>query len=95
VLRLGDAWRKTGHRTEALRALSELRKRSATEYVPPSSIGNVYVGLNRPEDALDEFERAFAQHDPWMFWIKVHPLYDEIRSHPRFQELIKRMKFPD
>jgi TolB-like protein/DNA-binding winged helix-turn-helix (wHTH) protein/Tfp pilus assembly protein PilF len=91
---LGYLYGKTGHRTEALRAVSELRKRSATDYVPPSSIGNVYVGLNRREDALDEFERAFAQHDPWMFWLKVHPLYDEIRNDPRFQELIRRMKFP-
>jgi TolB-like protein/DNA-binding winged helix-turn-helix (wHTH) protein len=91
---LGYLYGKTGHRTEALRAVSELRKRSATDYVPPSAIGNIYVGLNRREDALDEFERAFAQRDPWLVWLKVHPLYDEIRSHPRFQELIKRMKFP-
>jgi hypothetical protein len=33
--------------------------------------------------------------DAWLVWLKVHPLYDEIRSHPRFQELIRRMKFPD
>jgi hypothetical protein len=54
---LGYLYGKTGHRTEALRAVSELRKRSATDYVPPSPIGNIYVGLNRREDALDEFER--------------------------------------
>ena len=50
--------------------------------------------MNRREDALDEFERAFAQRDAWLVWLKVHPLYDEIRSHPRFQELIRQMKFP-
>lgn len=91
---VGFLYGKTDHRTEALRAVNELRKRAATEYVPASSIGHIYLGLNRHEDALREFERAFAQHDVWLVWLKVHPIYDEVRSHPRFQELLRRMKFP-
>ena len=90
----GYLYGKTGHRTEALRAVSELRKRSATDYVPPSSIGNIYVGLNRREDALDEFERAFAQRDPWLVWLKVHPLYDEIEKPPALPGTDQADEFP-
>jgi hypothetical protein len=36
---LGYLYGKTGHRTEALRAVSELRKRSATDHVPPVRSG--------------------------------------------------------
>ena len=61
---------------------------------PPSSIGNIYVGLNRREDALDNSSGHSLSATLGWGGSRVHPLYDEIRSHPRFQELIKRMKFP-
>ena len=92
---LGYLYGQIGRDAEALRLLDDLRKRAPTQYVPAAAIGNIYLGLNRREDALTEFERAFGQHDVWMIWLKVHPLYDDIRSHPRFQELIKRMNFSD
>jgi tetratricopeptide (TPR) repeat protein len=86
---------KTGRKTDALSALTELRKNATTDYVPPSAFGHIYLGLDRPEAALDELERAFARRDVLLVWLKVHPIYDEIRDHPRFQGLLQRMKFPE
>jgi hypothetical protein len=28
-------------------------------------------------------------------WLKVLPQFDSLRSHPRFQNLLRRMNFPD
>jgi TolB-like protein len=92
---LGYLYGKTGRQAEALSALSELRKRATTDYVPANAIGLVYLGLGRPEDVLGELERALAQREVFLVWLKVHPLYDEIRGHPRFQDLVRRMNFPE
>lgn len=86
---------KTGRGTDALSVLGELRKRATTDYVPPSAFGHIYLGLDRSEAALGELERAFARRDVFLVWLKVHPIYDEIRDHPRFQALLHLMKFPE
>lgn len=57
-------------------------------------MASVYLGLGRRGDALNELERGFAQRDVWLVWLKVLRTYDEIRGEPRFQRLLRQMKFP-
>jgi hypothetical protein len=59
------------------------------------SLSIVYRGLGETNLALDWLERAYEERDPWMPWIKVDPTSDPIRSHPRYQDLLRRMNFPE
>ena len=43
---------------------------------------------------LEWLEKAFQSHDPQMIFPSVEPLLDGLRSDPRFQDLLRRMKFP-
>jgi predicted Zn-dependent protease len=91
---LGYLFGRAGRTNDALNTLGLLRSRGKTEYVPASAIASVYLGLGRRSEALNELERAFAQRDAWLVWLKVHRMYDDIRGEPRFQRLVQQMNFP-
>ena len=84
-----------GRRAEALRILNELKKRAEKEYVPASALAEIYLGLGKTEQTLQLLEQAYADHDIILVWLKVHWVYDPLRSDPRFQSLLRRMNFPE
>lgn len=84
---------KSGKQAEANAALDELLKSSATRYIPPYHIALVYNALGENEKALDYLEKAFAEKDVRMVWLKVEPKWNNLRGEPRFVELMRRMNF--
>jgi len=84
-----------GRRAEALRILNQLKKRAEKEYVPASALADIYLGLGNTEQTLQLLEQAYADHDVVLVWLKVHGVYDPLRSDPRFQSLLRRMNFPE
>jgi hypothetical protein len=50
------------------------------------------MGLGRLDAALDWLERAAEERLVGYYMPSVDPTYDPIRSHPRFQALLSRMK---
>ena len=53
-----------------------------------------YVLLGETEDALDALESAYEQHNFNLIFVAVDPIYDPIRAHPRFQQLLTKMGLP-
>src|SRR5688572_29601044 len=50
--------------------------------------------LRDVEGALDELERAYEQRNFNLIYVAVDPVYDPIRAHPRFQQLLANMGLP-
>ena len=46
------------------------------------------------EGALDELDHAYRQRNFNLVYIAVDPVYDSIRDHPRFQQLMAQMGLP-
>jgi DNA-binding winged helix-turn-helix (wHTH) protein/TolB-like protein/Tfp pilus assembly protein PilF len=84
---------KWGKQTEARAVLDELLKLSEQRYVPPYNFALVYNGLGESDKALDYLEKAFAEKNVLMVFLKVDPKWNNLRNEPRFIDLIKRMKF--
>lgn len=86
---------KTGKTEEARRVFNEMVKSSKDRYVDPYQLAPVCLALGDKEQALQWLEKAYKEHGPTICFLKIDPRLDSLRSNPRFQDLIRRMKFPE
>ncbi len=58
-----------------------------------------YARLGRTDEAFEWLERAYEERDGSLAFIKGWPPYGSLiellRSDPRFQDLLRRMNFPE
>ena len=87
----GYAHALAGNRVRALEALADLRARARGSHVSPYSLALIQTALGEKHKALDELERALAQREAWLPWLKSHPEWDPLRSEPRFQAILKQL----
>jgi eukaryotic-like serine/threonine-protein kinase len=89
---LEEDFSKTGY-TGVLRSwldgMTELSKHS---YVSSFDIAVIHARLGEKEQTLTWLEKAFDEHDSGLVSLAVDPLFDNVRSDPRFQSLVKRLK---
>ncbi len=90
----GYALAKSGKRDEARMVLAEMLKLSTERYIPPSHIALIYNGLDERDETLAWLERGFEQRDPKMTFLKVEPKWNNLRSDPRFAELLRKVGLP-
>ena len=83
-----------GRKSETRKIIGELKERSRHHYVFPTVFANAYLGLGDKDQALTYLERAYEEQDPALFFLKMSPRLDPLRSEPRFQALLRRMNFP-
>lgn len=91
VAHLAYTLAKSGQRREAQVELDRLLELSTERFVPPYLIALVYNGLGEREQALDWLERGFQQRDPKTVFLMVEPKWANLRSEPRFQDLLQRV----
>ena len=91
---LGYALAKSGKQAEALGVVEELLKRSAERYVSPYTIALIYNGLGERDKTLTSLERGYEQHDGKLVFLKVEPKWNNLRTDPRFQDLLRRVGLP-
>jgi DNA-binding winged helix-turn-helix (wHTH) protein/TolB-like protein/tetratricopeptide (TPR) repeat protein len=89
---LAYAYAVAGKRTEALAILADLEKLSRRKYVASFPIAPVYAALGDRNNAFKQLEKAYAERSWAMGMLKVNPVFDSLRSDPRFSELLRRMK---
>jgi hypothetical protein len=70
-----------------------LKKESRPGYLS-YPIAETYLGLGNKEQALAWLERAYQERSGWILYVKVEPKLDPLRTDTRFQELMRRMNFP-
>jgi tetratricopeptide (TPR) repeat protein len=90
---LGYAYAVAGRSAEAMKVVDQLNAISKKEYVPAVSRVAIYAGLGEKEQAFEWLENAYKDHSIGSTFarIKVDPIYDPLRSDPRFKDLLHRM----
>ena len=87
----GYAYAKMGRRYDALHLLRQMEERSQKQYVAPSARALVYIGLGDKERALGWLEKAYAELDWRLIYLKTDPMFDELRTESRFTDILRRM----
>ena len=88
---LGHAHAAAGRESEARRVLDDLEARAREgTYVAPTEFAAIYIGLGDFERALDWLERHEADRGARIF-LRVDPMFDPLRSDPRFVRLLQRL----
>jgi DNA-binding winged helix-turn-helix (wHTH) protein/TolB-like protein/tetratricopeptide (TPR) repeat protein len=83
---------KSGKPAEARGVLTELQTSSTARYVAPYNIALIYNALGDTDAALGYLEKAFAEKNVLMVFLKVEPKWNNLRSDSRFISLLKRMR---
>lgn len=80
------AWRKELE-------LSEDWVRQNQSYVNPYYRARIYQRLGEKERALEWLEKAYGERSDHLVLLKVDPIFDELRTDPRFADLLRRIGF--
>lgn len=89
----GAVYAAQGKRAEALETIKELDAMSGASLSEAHWIAKIYSALNQKELAFSWLERGLATGAIGSFY-KDEPVWDPIRSDPRFAELLRRMGIP-
>jgi tetratricopeptide (TPR) repeat protein len=82
---------RSGHPREARQALAKVEQISASQPFRTATLLIAYSGMGEKEKMIDLLQKAYSEHSNAVVQIKVDPLYDPIRSDPRFQDLLRRV----
>jgi len=90
---LASAYAVAGNRLEAQNLIDKLKQRSTQEYVPADAMAHVYALLGEKGKTLEWLEKGYERHSLGLGGVdlKVDPVWDSLRSDPRFADLLRRM----
>jgi serine/threonine-protein kinase len=60
----------------------------------PGDIGNSYAFAGEKDEALEWLEKGVDTRDPALQYLLSDPVYDFVRSDPRFRELLRKVGLP-
>jgi adenylate cyclase len=88
---MGQVSALAGDRVAALEAIRQLKQRP---YVSPWLVAIVCAELNDKDEAFFWLEKAYEGREHDLVFSNVWPMFDGLRSDPRFQTLMRRIGLP-
>jgi adenylate cyclase len=88
---LGYFYAKLGEKDKAKQIINNLMEKATKEYVSPVWIALIYNGLGENDNVFTWLEKALKNHDPLTVWINPWPEFQNLRSDPRYHELLKKI----
>jgi serine/threonine-protein kinase len=92
----GLGWAKavSGDRAGAMEVIATLDELAAKGYVSPCRYAAIYAGLGDADRCFECLEQAFTLRSRSLAWLKVLREYTNVRSDPRFADLVRRIGIP-
>ena len=91
---MGHTYAVSGRRDEALKTIDQLKEISKRRYVKANTFAEIYTGLGDKDQAFKWLEKSYEQRTPDLIFIAIDPIFDNLRSDPRFADLVRRVGLP-
>jgi TolB-like protein len=88
---LGWVYAVSGRRADALKIAKEVEELSSHAYVDFYQLATIYAGLGEKDEVFRLLEKGYQQRSVGMAFLAVDPFWDNVRSDPRFADLLRRM----
>ena len=82
-----------GKKDRARELLEKLNAGRQSGLIVPYRVAAVHLALGENDRAIEWLRKSYEERDNWMVQLKVDPVMDPLRSDPRFQELMQKMRF--
>jgi len=83
-----------GRKAEARKAIADATRTRGSD-LHCVFVAVAWDALSERDRAFEWLEKAYRDRQWHMTWLKRFPPLDPLRSDPRFQDLLRRMNFPD
>lgn len=84
----------SGDRSTAAALLDRLRNLNAKRYVNPHFLACAHAGLGELDEAFAHWQTLVTEGEPGAFLLRTDPLFDPLRTDPRFTALLDHLCFP-
>jgi len=91
---LGWVYAVAGRRAEALKIAKEMEELSSRSYVDFYQLATIYAGLGDQDETFRLLEKGYQQRSAGMRYLAIDPFWDNIRSDPRYTDLLRRVGLP-
>jgi len=91
---LGYMRARLGQRDEARQILRQLSEDAQERYTPALAFAVVHLGLGENDQALNWLEKASEERFNRLAYLRREPIWDPLRSDPRFVDLLRRINLP-
>jgi serine/threonine-protein kinase len=84
---------RAGDKERALEWVEKLKETSLNG--APLTVAIIYTQLGETDLAMAMLEKAYEHRHPFMVYLQSSRNWDPLRDDPRFQDLVRRMNFPE
>ncbi|HVG21545.1 MAG TPA: tetratricopeptide repeat protein, partial [Blastocatellia bacterium] len=88
---LGHVYAVAGDRAGARQVMDEMIALSKERYVPSYLIAIIWLALGDADATFEWLEKAYEERYGFLAYLAVGPIFDPIRSDPRYEELARRV----
>ncbi len=87
---LGWVYAVAGRRADALKIAKAMEELSSRSYVDFYQLATIYAGLGAKDEAFRLLEKGYQQRSAGMRYLLIDPFWDNVRSDPRYTDLLRR-----
>ena len=91
---LGQIYALSGRRQDALAEIERLTSESTDRPVAAHDIATIYAALGDGDSTFYWLDRALEDQSQMLGWIRWNPIFDSVRSDPRYAAFMGRLKLP-
>jgi serine/threonine protein kinase/tetratricopeptide (TPR) repeat protein len=82
---------RMGKKELAKKFLEQAVEQSKQRYTPPYNLASLYFAIGDKDKGFEFLNKAYDEQDCWLIILKLGPVFETVRSDPRYIAMLKKM----